>query len=109
MAVLSYLDFFSTGVQRVALATAANMCKKLPSDAADFVMEAVPLLTNLLQYHDAKFSSFCSVCMAFFIKLFGGSSGGYDFLHQTCYAGHDLMFTSCFFQNASFLPFDSCA
>lgn len=86
MAVLSYLDFFSTGVQvshlenllisaffffriflwisviinydkiiqRVALSTAANMCKKLPSDAADFVMEAVPLLTNLLQYHDAK-------------------------------------------------------
>ncbi|KAK9129435.1 hypothetical protein Sjap_009922 [Stephania japonica] len=41
MAVLSYLDFFSTGVQRVALSTAANMCKKLPSDAADFVMEAV--------------------------------------------------------------------
>ena len=36
------------------MATAANMCKKLPSDAADFVMEAVPLLTNLLQYHDAK-------------------------------------------------------
>lgn len=38
----------------MALSTAANMCKKLPSDAADFVMEAVPLLTNLLQYHDAK-------------------------------------------------------
>ncbi|KAL8462906.1 hypothetical protein ACS0TY_033785 [Phlomoides rotata] len=30
------------------------MCKKLPSDATDFVMEVVPLLTNLLQYHDAK-------------------------------------------------------
>lgn len=44
--------------QRVALSTAANMCKKLPSDAADFVMEAVPLLTNLLQYHDAKVKSF---------------------------------------------------
>ena len=40
--------------QRVALSTAANMCKKLPPDAADFVMEAVPLLTNLLQYHDSK-------------------------------------------------------
>ena len=38
----------------MALSTAANMCKKLPSDAADFVMEAVPLLTNLLQYHDSK-------------------------------------------------------
>ncbi|KAK1262233.1 E3 ubiquitin-protein ligase UPL3 [Acorus gramineus] len=54
MAVLSYLDFFSTGVQRVALSTAANMCKKLQSDAADFVMDAVPLLTNLLHYHDSK-------------------------------------------------------
>lgn len=30
------------------------MCRKLPSDASDFVMEAVPLLTNLLNYHDAK-------------------------------------------------------
>ncbi|CAL5035273.1 unnamed protein product [Urochloa decumbens] len=39
MAVLSYLDFFSTGVQRVALSTAANMCRKLPSDASDFVLE----------------------------------------------------------------------
>lgn len=46
-----------TGFQRVALSTAANMCKKLPSDAADFVMEAVPLLTNLLQYHDSKVMS----------------------------------------------------
>lgn len=41
----------------MALSTAANMCKKLPSDAADFVMDAVPLLTNLLQYHDAKAST----------------------------------------------------
>lgn len=48
----------NTIFQRVALSTAANMCKKLPSDAADFVMEAVPLLTNLLQYHDAKVKFF---------------------------------------------------
>ena len=54
MAVLSYLDFFFMEVQRVALSTAANMRKKLPADAADFVMEAVPLLTNLLQYHDTR-------------------------------------------------------
>lgn len=45
-------------LQRVALSTAANMCRKLPADAADFVMEAVPLLTNLLQYHDSKVSLF---------------------------------------------------
>lgn len=54
-------------LQRVAVTTAANMCRQLPSDAADFVTEAVPLLTNLLQYQDSKVrlceirvSSFCA-------------------------------------------------
>ncbi|XP_058098923.1 E3 ubiquitin-protein ligase UPL3-like isoform X2 [Magnolia sinica] len=73
MAVLSYLDFFSTGVQRVALSTAANMCKKLPSDAADFVMEAVPLLTNLLQYHDSKVLDHASVCLTRIAEAFASS------------------------------------
>ncbi|XP_050366026.1 E3 ubiquitin-protein ligase UPL3 isoform X2 [Argentina anserina] len=73
MAVLSYLDFFSTGVQRVALSTAANMCKKLPSDASDFVMEAVPLLTNLLQYHDAKVLEHASVCLTRIAESFASS------------------------------------
>eukprot|EP01018_Ginkgo_biloba_P019050 Gb_20278 [translate_table: standard] len=73
MAVLSYLDFFSTGVQRVALSTAANMCKKLPSDAADFVMEAVPLLTNLLHYHDSKVLEHASVCLTRIAESFASS------------------------------------
>ncbi|KAF8405417.1 hypothetical protein HHK36_010323 [Tetracentron sinense] len=73
MAVLSYLDFFSTEVQRVALSTAANMCKKLPSDAADFVMEAVPLLTNLLQYHDSKVLEHASVCLTRIAEAFASS------------------------------------
>ncbi|KAL2476964.1 E3 ubiquitin-protein ligase [Forsythia ovata] len=73
MAVLSYLDFFSTGVQRVALSTAANICKKLPSDAADFVMEAVPLLTNLLQYHDAKVLEHASICLTRIAEAFASS------------------------------------
>ncbi|PIN19161.1 putative ubiquitin fusion degradation protein [Handroanthus impetiginosus] len=73
MAVLSYLDFFSTGVQRVALSTAANMCKNLPSDAADFVMEAVPLLTNLLQYHDAKVLEHASICLTRIAEAFASS------------------------------------
>ncbi|KFK30462.1 hypothetical protein AALP_AA7G264200 [Arabis alpina] len=73
MAVLSYLDFFSTGVQRVALSTAANMCKKLPSDASDYVMEAVPLLTNLLQYHDAKVLEYASICLTRIAEAFASS------------------------------------
>ncbi|XAR72704.1 Ubiquitin--protein ligase [Bertholletia excelsa] len=84
MAVLSYLDFFSTGVQRVALSTAANMCKKLPSDAADFVMEAVPLLTNLLQYHDAKVLEHASVCLTRIAEAFASSS---DKLDELCNHG----------------------
>lgn len=86
MAVLSYLDFFSTGVQRVALSTAANMCKKLPSDAADFVMEAVPLLINLLQYHDAKVLDHASVCLTRIAEAFASSP---DKLDELC--GHGLV------------------
>lgn len=41
-------------LQRVAVSTAANICRQLPSDASDFVVEAVPILTNLLQYQDSK-------------------------------------------------------
>ncbi|KAM7482746.1 hypothetical protein LguiB_007329 [Lonicera macranthoides] len=84
MAVLSYLDFFSTGVQRVALSTAANMCKKLPSDAADFVREAVPLLTNLLQYHDAKVLEHASVCLTRIAEAFASSP---DKLDELCNHG----------------------
>lgn len=50
LAVLSFLDFFPTGVQRVAVATAANMCRGLGADHASAVKEAVPMLSNLLQY-----------------------------------------------------------
>uniref|UniRef100_A0A803NFC9 HECT-type E3 ubiquitin transferase n=1 Tax=Cannabis sativa TaxID=3483 RepID=A0A803NFC9_CANSA len=84
MAVLSYLDFFSTGVQRVALSTAANMCKKLPSDAADFVMEAVPLLTNLLQYHDSNVLEHASVCLTRIAEAFATSP---DKLDELCNHG----------------------
>lgn len=46
------------------------MCKKLPSDAADFVMEAVPLLTNLLNYHDSKAHfPYHSVCLFWYPVL----------------------------------------
>ncbi|KAK1370334.1 HECT-type E3 ubiquitin transferase [Heracleum sosnowskyi] len=84
IAVLSYLDFFSTGVQRVALSSAANICKKLPSDASDFVMDAVPILTNLLQYHDAKVVEHASICLTRITEAFASSS---DNLDQLCNHG----------------------
>ena len=33
---------------------AVDVCQKSPSDAANFVMEVVPLLTNPWQHHDVK-------------------------------------------------------
>ena len=50
VAVLSFLDFFQTGVQRVAVATAAAMCRGLSCDSVEAVQSAVPILTNILQY-----------------------------------------------------------
>ncbi len=50
VAVLSFLDFFQTSVQRVAVATAAAMCRGLSHDSVEAVSSAVPILTNILQY-----------------------------------------------------------
>ncbi|QDZ23116.1 E3 ubiquitin-protein ligase [Chloropicon primus] len=54
-AVLSFLDFFQTGVQRVAVKTAANMLACV-SSKQDVVMikDALPILVNLLSYGDDK-------------------------------------------------------
>ncbi|KAJ0580539.1 hypothetical protein HanRHA438_Chr04g0168701 [Helianthus annuus] len=48
------------------------MCKKLPSDATDFVMDAIRLLTNLFQYHyhDAKVLAYASVFLTRVAKVF---------------------------------------
>ncbi|KAK9798991.1 hypothetical protein WJX73_009807 [Symbiochloris irregularis] len=62
MAVLTYLDFFQTGVQRVAVATAAAMTRGIPRDATDTVVNAIPLLTPLLEYKDTKVVE--STCLA---------------------------------------------
>ncbi|KAL6764034.1 armadillo-type protein, partial [Haematococcus lacustris] len=61
LAVLSYLDFFPTSVQRMAVATASTMCRNLSPSSLSMVQEAVPLLINLLQNTDPKVvNSACS-------------------------------------------------
>mmetsp|Transcript_50841 Transcript_50841/g.94724 ORF Transcript_50841/g.94724 Transcript_50841/m.94724 type:complete len:1715 (-) Transcript_50841:1206-6350(-) len=72
-AVLSYLDFFATGVQRVALATAANMCRQLPADAEEMVVDCVPILTNLLTYQDTKLVEQACVCLSRISESFASS------------------------------------
>ena len=84
------------GVQRVALSIAADMCKKLPQDAANFVMEVDPLLTNLLQYHDAKVLEHVSVCLTRIVEAFALSP---DKLDELC--NHGLVDQAAFLTSTS--------
>eukprot|EP00887_Chlorella_sp_A99_P008099 scaffold12.g8099.t1 len=52
----------ATGVQRVAVATAANICRGLTTDHEDAVATAAPILIGLLSYQDAKIVD--SACLA---------------------------------------------
>ncbi|XP_073151453.1 E3 ubiquitin-protein ligase UPL4 [Henckelia pumila] len=63
MAVLSYIDFFSTSVQRIALSTVVNICKKQHSESPSLFMEAVPILCNLLQYEDRQLVESVATCL----------------------------------------------
>ncbi|XP_074312089.1 E3 ubiquitin-protein ligase UPL4 isoform X2 [Silene latifolia] len=73
MAVLGYIDFFSTTVQRTALRTAVNICKKLPSERSSLVMEAVPRLCNLLQYEDLQLVELVVTCLIKIVDRVKGS------------------------------------
>ena len=53
-AMLSYLDFFSTNVQRTATSTAANCCRSLPVDTFEQVLSIAPILRGVLGYSDQR-------------------------------------------------------
>ncbi|XP_024982786.1 E3 ubiquitin-protein ligase UPL4 isoform X2 [Cynara cardunculus var. scolymus] len=63
MAVLTYIDFFSTSLQRVALSTVVNICEKLPSEGSSPFMDAVPILCKLLQYEDNQLVEHVATCL----------------------------------------------
>ncbi|KAL0555512.1 hypothetical protein IC582_009460 [Cucumis melo] len=63
MAVLTFIDFFPTIIQRMALRIVVNVCKKLPSECPPNLIEAVPILCNLLQYDDEELVENVARCM----------------------------------------------
>ncbi|CAH1441958.1 unnamed protein product [Lactuca virosa] len=63
MAVLTFIDFFSTSLQRVALSTVVNICVKLPSEGSSPFMDAVPVLCKLLQYEDNQLVEHVATCL----------------------------------------------
>ncbi|KAA8518804.1 hypothetical protein F0562_016422 [Nyssa sinensis] len=83
MAVLNYIGFFSTSVQRVALSTVVNICKKLPSECPS-LMEAIPILCNLLQYEDSQLVENAATCL---IKIAERVHHSPDMLDQLCEHG----------------------
>ncbi|XP_057423999.1 E3 ubiquitin-protein ligase UPL4 [Lotus japonicus] len=78
MAVLNYIDFFSTSIQRVALSTVVNICKKLPSESPTPFMEAVPILCNLLQYEDRQLVENVASCLIKIVERVSQSSERMD-------------------------------
>ncbi|ERN04907.1 E3 ubiquitin-protein ligase UPL4 isoform X1 [Amborella trichopoda] len=84
MAVLPIVDFFSTGIQRVALSTAANICKKLDHQSYPLVIDAIPILCNLLQYEDQKLVENVAICL---IRIGEALKGSSDKLDELCKLG----------------------
>ncbi|PHU06662.1 E3 ubiquitin-protein ligase UPL4 [Capsicum chinense] len=81
MACLSYIDFLSTSVQRKALLTVVNICKKLPSGCPSPLMEAVPVLCNLLLYEDIQLVESVATCL---IRIVEQACHSSDMLDQLC-------------------------
>ncbi|KAI7823580.1 hypothetical protein BC939DRAFT_451413 [Gamsiella multidivaricata] len=65
-AILMFLDFFATNVQRTAVKTAANCCRGIQQDSISMVTDVLPNLENLLQYSDQKIVEQACLC---FVRL----------------------------------------
>ncbi|OMO73502.1 E3 ubiquitin-protein ligase [Corchorus olitorius] len=86
MAVLNFIDFFSISVQRVALSTVVNICKKLPSEGPAPFVEAVPKLCDLLQHEDQQLVESVATCLIKIADRFCQSS---EMLEELC--KHELI------------------
>ncbi|ANM70342.1 ubiquitin-protein ligase 4 [Arabidopsis thaliana] len=84
MAVLSFIDFFSTSIQRVAISTVVNICKQLSSESPSPFMDAVPILCTLLQYEDRQLVENVAICLT---KIADQASESPAMLDQLCRHG----------------------
>ncbi|KAK3941476.1 hypothetical protein QBC46DRAFT_382787 [Diplogelasinospora grovesii] len=69
-ACLSYLDFFATGTQRVAVTTAANCCRNIPEDSFGVVKEVMPILLGVLGSNDQRVVEQASLCITRIVESF---------------------------------------
>ncbi|KAL1836666.1 hypothetical protein VTJ49DRAFT_4806 [Mycothermus thermophilus] len=69
-ACLSYLEFFATSTQRVAVTTAANCCQNLDMDSFPVVRDVMPILLNVLGSNDQKVVEKGSLCVTRIVESF---------------------------------------
>lgn len=69
-ACLSYLDFFATGTQRVAVTTAANCCRNIPEDSFPVIKDVMPILLNVLGSSDQRVVEQASLCVSRIVESF---------------------------------------
>lgn len=69
-ACLSYLDFFATSTQRVAVTTAANCCRNIPEDSFPVIRDVMPILLNVLGSNDQRVVEQASLCVSRIVESF---------------------------------------
>ncbi|CAD6911793.1 unnamed protein product [Tilletia controversa] len=62
-AMLQFLDFFNIHVQRTAMITAANCCRKLTADSFTMVSDIMPIVQNVLGYADQRLVESACKCV----------------------------------------------
>lgn len=73
-AVLSFIDFFSIGVQRVAASTACNLCRLPRSDAMEMISSVLPTMMRLLGSDDQRIREFALLGFTRLAEAFRSSS-----------------------------------
>eukprot|EP00008_Paramoeba_atlantica_P001341 CAMPEP_0201504874 /NCGR_PEP_ID=MMETSP0151_2-20130828/85450_1 /ASSEMBLY_ACC=CAM_ASM_000257 /TAXON_ID=200890 /ORGANISM="Paramoeba atlantica, Strain 621/1 / CCAP 1560/9" /LENGTH=551 /DNA_ID=CAMNT_0047898671 /DNA_START=391 /DNA_END=2042 /DNA_ORIENTATION=- len=73
MAVLLYIEFFRLEVQRTAISTAANICRRATSDSWDLVEGGIVPLQNLLFGSDRIVVDKSCQCLAWLVERFSKS------------------------------------
>ncbi|KAK4135006.1 hypothetical protein BT67DRAFT_289064 [Trichocladium antarcticum] len=69
-ACLSYLEFFATSTQRVAVTTAANCCRNIELDCYPVVRDVMPILLNVLGSNDQRVIEQASLCVTRIVESF---------------------------------------
>ncbi|KAK0555174.1 Ubiquitin fusion degradation protein 4 [Tilletia horrida] len=62
-AMLQFLDFFNIHVQRTAMTTAANCCRKLTTDSFSMVFDIIPIVQQVLGYADQRLVESACKCV----------------------------------------------